>query len=126
MRTYSVDEHDIRMVICLARVRHVEGEIWFVDESESFIEELKNKSGISEIRHVSVSRFNEPKQRPEDRHSGEAGLKFAISDVVITGDAASAWVSFYASPTGANWGTCVLRKKNGQWLIEGWKSGGES
>ncbi len=109
------------MAICLSRIEHVKGEVWFVDESESFIEELRKRSGVAEIRHASLSRYDKGKRRPVDRHTGETGFKFSVSDVVISGNTAKASVSWYASPIGGEWHTVTLRTEGGQWLVSEWK-----
>jgi hypothetical protein len=120
-RTYSPDEHDVRMAICVDRIRHETGETWFVDESSTFIEELRKKSGVASIRHISLSRYDQLKQRPVDRYTGVTGFQLRISNVEITADSAAASAHWYASPIGASWETVTLRKQNGQWIIGGRK-----
>ncbi len=119
--TYSANEYDVRMAICLTRIKHVDGEVWFVDESELFLEDLKKRSGVAEIRHASVSRYDEARKRPVDQYTGETGFDFSISDVLISGDRARASTSWYASPLGGEWWTVTLRKENGQWVVSEWK-----
>lgn len=109
------------MAICVDRIRHEESEIWFVDESAEFIEELKKVSAISSIRPGHVSGYNKLMMRPVDRESGETGYNFAISDVKIEGDTAKASVSWYASPMGGEWSTVILKKQSGRWIVIEWK-----
>ncbi len=76
---------------------------------------------MASIRHISLSRYDQLKQRPVDRYTGQTGFDFRISNVAITGDTATASVTWYASPLGASWQTVTLRKETDQWVIVDWK-----
>lgn len=116
-RTYNPDEHDVRMAICIDQIRPEPGETWFLDESSAFIEELKKKSGVGFIRHISLSRYDQLKDRPVDRYTGMTGFDFAILNVEISSDSATALVNSYSSSLGSTEKIVTLRKANGHWKI---------
>jgi hypothetical protein len=125
---YDADEHDIRMAVYLERTKPVavDKAIHFLDEDESFIEELKKASGVALIRPISLSRYDTRKRRIVDRRTGETGFRLGIPGVKITGDLAVVSVSYYASPLGASQWLVSLRKEDGRWVITEWKMMGVS
>jgi hypothetical protein len=100
-----------------------EGNILFVDESESVVGELRERIGSARFEASRFCTFDKQLGQPVDVRTRKPGVQFRFDRMEIRGDTASLIFSWFASPIGAQNYEVELRLVGGSWTITKWEIG---
>ena len=124
-RSYSIAEYDIRMLIYADAITEQTGRIWFIDESDAFIEELRRRKPLDQISAARFGSFDRD-GRLFDTRTNERGYLLGIEDLSISGDTAVAGIAWHASAHGSEGFVWHFARKDGRWTISERRLGGAS